>query len=530
MGVGLWNGTTHSYLLPQVTRSATTPGGAGPVGILPGSSGPAAFFNVAFRMNEPLNRVVPPENVAANPTWWRDAEQGATLANHDISPLFVNVDFSKLQRMATDNSGVPSTGVMDRILASHFDLGQGAQFSNECGLNGARKPSSCTPEYLGQLQPYAIYIPITRPPKSGYGMTLLLHSLSANYNQYSGTRNQSQFANRARPSIVITPEARGPDQFYAGYGGAEVFEVWADVARRYHLNPAYSEITGYSMGGFGTFRLGAQFPDLFARAQPTVGEESNPDVLASLRNIPVLMWNGSVDELVPPVTYLPTASKLQSLGYRYELDVFQTCPAVPMPQNCSPLFPGHLTLAVNDQYAPAAAFLDTAQVNFNPAHVTYVEDTARNFPKAGLNGDHAYWLSGLTIRSASHTSSNGEPIGQIDAFSHGFGLGHPTASGQRSGAGTLTGGYLGTLTFARQFQTWGRTPNVTKADAIDIVATNIATVTIDARRAHVDCHVKLHITSDGPIHVRVVDCTAKSTTGKRKPTRRRTTTPPRFTG
>jgi hypothetical protein len=367
-------------------------------------------------------------------------------------------------------------------------------------------------------------------------MTLLLHSLSANYNQYSGTRNQSQFANRARPSIVITPEARGPDQFYAGYGGAEVFEVWADVARRYHLNPAYSEITGYSMGGFGTFRLGAQFPDLFARAQPTVGEESNPDVLASLRNIPVLMWNGSVDELVPPVTYLPTASKLQSLGYRYELDVFQTCPAVPMPQNCSPLFPGHLTLAVNDQYAPAAAFLDTAQVNFNPAHVTYVEDTARNFPKAGLNGDHAYWLSGLTIRSASHTSSNGEPIGQIDAFSHGFGLGHPTASGQRSGTGTLTGGYLGTLTFARQFQTWGRTPNVTKADAIDIVATNIATVTIDARRAHVDCHVKLHITSDGPIHVRVVDCTAKSTTGKRKPTGRRkpathhVPAPPRFTG
>jgi hypothetical protein len=242
------------------------------------------------------------------------------------------------------------------------------------------------------------------------------------------------------------------------------------------------------------------------------------------------MWNGSVDELVPPVTYEPTASKLQSLGYRYELDVFQTCPAVPMPQNCSPLFPGHLTLAVNDQYAPAAAFLDTAQVNFNPAHVTYVEDTARNSAKAQLNGDHAYWLSGLTIRSASRTSSNGEPEGQIDAFSHGFGSGNPTASGQRLGAGTLTGGNLGTLTFARQFQTWGPTPAIAKADVIDIVATNIATVTIDARRARVDCRVKLRIKSDGPIRVRIADCTAKSTTRKRTPAARRNPAPPRFTG
>jgi hypothetical protein len=529
MGVGLWNGATHSYLLPQATRSATTPGGAGPLALLPVGAGPAAFFNVAFR-HEPTEPVVPPEFVAVNPAWWSDSAQGAALANHDISPMFVNVDFGKLQHNVTDNSGVPTAGAMDRILASHFSLGQGAQFVNECGLNGATKPSSCTPEYLGQLQPYAIYIPATGVPKTGYGMTLLLHSLSANYNQYSGTRNQAQFGNRARPSIVITPEARGPDQFYAGYAGAEVFEVWADLARRYHLNPAYSEITGYSMGGFGTFRLGSQFPDLFARAQPTVGEEANTDVLASLRNIPVLMWNGAVDELVPAAEYEPTASKLQSLGYRYELDVFQTCPAVPVPQNCSPLFPGHLTLATNDQFGPAASFLDTSLVNFNPAHVTYVEDTARNFPTAGLNGDHAYWLSGLTIRSPAHTSSNGEPEGEIDAFSHGFGFGNPTASGQKLGTGTLTGGNLGTLSFARQFQAWGPRPNIAKADVINIVATNVATVTIDARRAHVDCHVKLHITSDGPIHVRVADCTAKSTTRKRKPATHQAPAPPRFTG
>jgi pimeloyl-ACP methyl ester carboxylesterase len=500
MGVGLWDSTTNMYLLPELSRSQTAPGGSG------FDPRPAAFFNVAFRMHEPVQPVLPPSAVVTNPAWWRDSEQGAALANHDISDLYVNVDFNKLEHRLTDNSGIPTTGVIDRILPSHFNLGQGADFSNECGLNGVTNPSSCHPEYLGQLQPYQLYVPTTHTPRGGFGLTLLLHSLSTNYNQFIGSRNQSQMANRGLPSLVLTPEARGPDQSYEGYGAADVFEAWADVARLYKLNPSYAAVTGYSMGGFGSFKLAAQFPDLFARIQPVVGAESNDDVLASLRNIPVLMWNTHGDELANEADFQTTAAKLQSLGYRYELDAFQPCAAAPMPQNCSPLFPNHLALAVNDQFAPAAAFLGTARVNYNPPHVTYVVEGERNRPNVGVVGDHAYWLSGLTLRSNSHTASNGDPEGEIDALSHGLGVGDPTASGLQPGSGTLTGGNLGDLIFTRQFQTWGSTPRAAKANVIDITATNIATVTIDARRARVSCRVKLNIQSDGPLKVKLADC------------------------
>jgi hypothetical protein len=509
MGVGLWDAATGSYLLPQATRSATVPGGAGL------DPHPAAFFNVAFRIHEPVPPVLPPEAALTNPAWWRDSEQGAALASDNISSLFADVDFAKLVHHVTDDAGVPTTGAIDRILPSRFNLGQGADFANECGLSGASDPAGCHPEYLGQLQPYQLYVPTTRPPRGGYGLTLLLHSLSSNYNQYIDTRNQSQFADRPVPSLVLTPEARGPDQYYQGYGGADVFEDWADVARRYQLNPSDSQIAGYSMGGMGSFKLAAQFPDLFARGQPTVGYEPNPAVLASLRNVPVLMWNTHGDELVNDLSFEQTAGRLQSLGYRYQLDAYQPCATSQRPENCSPLFPNHLMLAVNDQFAPAATFLDTAQVNLNPPHVTYVEDAARNSAAAGMNGDHAYWLSGLRLRSTSHTASNGDPVGEIDAFSHGFGVGQPTASGQQLGAGTLTGGNLGTLLFTRQLQTWGAVPRAARADVIDISATNIATVTIDARRARVDCRVRLNIHSDGPLKVRLVDCPPAGRAGRR---------------
>jgi predicted esterase len=489
MGVGLWNASAHKYLLPGASATATTPGGAGAV------AHPAAFFNVAFRVREPFPSVEASTSALTNAAWWRDRAQGHALAAGNISSQFAYVSFAKLARKVTDNSGVPRTGPIDRIVGSHFEPAQGVDFSKQCGFGGASNPSSCVPEYRGRLEPYAIYVPRKRPA-AGYGMTLLLHSLSANYNQYSTTRNQSQFANRTIPSIVITPEARGPDQEYEGLGSADTFEVWNDVAHRYHLNPNYTEITGYSMGGIGTFKLGAQFPDLFARAQPTVGAEEVNAVIPSLRNLPVLMWNNSADELVNPALYQPTAMKLSSLGYRYELDVFQPC-ANP---KCSPLFPNHLELAINDQFAPAAKFLGKAMVNRNPAHVTYVVDPARSRPQYGVVGDHAYWVSGLKLRSASGNT------GQIDALSHGFGVGDAKPSAQKAGVGTLTGGHLGTLTFTRTSKTWGSVPKAKRSDAITIVASNIAKMSIAVGRAKVNCHVKLKITTDGPIAVSLPAC------------------------
>ena len=489
-GVGLWDAAKRRYLLPQESADATRPGGAGT------ASKPAAFFNVAFRGGEPLPSPTEREDVVLSAAWWRDRAQGTALAAGDISPFYAKVNFDKLARRVRDDRAIPRTGPINRILASHFETAQGADFSHACFTQAA----TCPGQYLGRLQPYAIYVPRKPRPAAGYGMTLLLHSLSANYNQYIGTRNQSQFGERGPGSIVITPEARGPDENYENYGAADVFEVWADVARRYRLDPAFTVATGYSMGGLGSFKLGSQFPDLFARIQPTVGFESNPDVLASLRNVPVLMWNNVGDELVTDELYNSTAAKLDSLGYRYELDSYQRC-AHP---DCPPVFPNHLQLAVNDQYAPAAEFLGTARVERDPRRVTYVVDAARDHANLRLVGDHAYWVFGLKLRSDS--AAGGSSEGQIDAISHGFGSGDPLPSVTQAGSGTLTGGNLGPLSFASRRKSWGPAPPLPSANRIDITATNIARAAIDVRRARVDCGVKVNITSDGPISVTLPGC------------------------
>jgi predicted esterase len=508
LGTGLWDKSTPDsfagqYLHPVLQATATTPGGLDPVT----AQSASAFFNVAFRQGEPsgLGLTDPSGN---NKRWWRDEAQGLALKSGDV-PFHDAVDFAKLAAGTNDDMngsprGVPLTGPMDRILSSHFETSQGVDYSVKCGGNAA-----CKGELTGQLQPYAIYIPPKAPPAKGYGLTLLLHSLSASYNQFLATKNQQEFGDRGTGSIVITPSGRGVDGWYVEYAAADTFEVWADVASRYRLDPDYTAIAGYSMGGYGTYRFGTLYPDLFYKAQPTVGppgigiwaypgeatggKDSNTNYqLASMRNVPIMMWVMHADELVPFVGTEQQARTFDALGYRYDFWAYA---------------PGeHLTLSINDEYQPAADWLGQGSVDRNPPHVTYVANPHMAFPALGLEADHAYWLSGVTLRDASGAA----PLGTIDVRSEGFGLGDPTPSGTQAGAGTLNGGTLPAIAYERQYQTWSAAPATPVANVLDIKAANVSAVTIDATRARVDCSARLNIQADGPIQVKLVDCPGSS--------------------
>jgi hypothetical protein len=500
-GVGLWDEATGSYLLPGAVASATQPGGAGT------DADPPAFFDVAFRFNdqEPLPES-PGVETEANPAWWRESAQAQALASGDISEFHAEVNFQMLHEKADDDmagqpTGVPVSGAFDRIYASHFADGQGADYAT----GGCGSSSECIGEMRGQLLPYAIYVPSGPEPAKGWGLTLLLHSLSANYNQFEGSKNQSEFANRGSGSIVITPSGRGPDGWYYDHAGADTFEVWADTAQHYHLNPDFTDIAGYSMGGYGTYKFATQFPDLFARAQPTVGppglgvwvppaeptggEQSlTQRMLASVRNIPFLIWDETTDELVPIAGVLEQVKTFDSLGYRYQFDDFQAGE--------------HLTLAINDEFQPAAEFLGTEEVDRNPAHVTYVYNPTMDFPADGTTAGHAYWVYGVKLRE----DSGSDPLGTVDVRSEGFGVGDPSASETTYGAGVLTGGKIPAIPYTSQARTWGPAPTEPVRDALAIDTTNVAEVSIDAKRARVNCRAALDVTTDGPLTVTLTDC------------------------
>jgi len=478
---GLWDPAAGRYLRPDPARPA--------------------FFNVAFRDYD-----------AWTHNTWMDSEQNTALATGDISPFFASVDLTRLAAavdddMADQPGGVPSQGPMNRILVSRFEPTQG-RGNSAGGIVGDHlcEPPDCTYQYSGRLQPYTVYVPDAPPPAGGYGLVVNLHGAMSNHNHLEpgGPPPPEQWRilaeNGGRPSIMVLPNARGESYFYHGLAGADVFEVWADVAARYDLHPGHTVLTGSSMGGFGTYKLGVQFPDLFSAIFPNVGINtaalSVPPVIslagdegdawrmfASLRNVPVLATNGLND---PVVSYQNTSFSMRTLddlGYRYDYWWFAGVGGGA----------GHAEYRhhVPDEFA--RLMTDHGPTDLDPHRVTYVLNAAMSEPRYGLTADHAYWLSNLALRD------KGALYGTIDVVSRGLPGGDPQREAQES----LPGGSAnGSLPYERLRRAWGPVAaSATVADVLDITASNVAKVTIDVDRARVSCDATVNVDSDGPLEV-----------------------------
>ena len=62
------------------------------------------------------------------------------------------------------------------------------------------------------------------------------------------------------------------------------------------------------------------------------------------------------------------------------------------------------------------------------------------------------------------------------------------------------------LVYSSQSKTWGPVPPALKERRLDVVARNIATATVNVRRAKVGCSVDVHVDTDGPITITLDAC------------------------
>lgn len=166
----------------------------------------------------------------------------------------------------------------------------------------------------GSEQPYALYLPRTFDKSKKYPLVISLHGAFSNHRlnlrRVFGMGNRpgesDAEASRYFPPlrevgyIVAAPLARGTIG-YQGLAEKDVYDVMADVMRRFPVDEDRVYLTGLSMGGGGTLWLGLTRPDLWAAiaavcpAVPPGTEELAPNAL----NLPVHLFHGDMDPVVP---------------------------------------------------------------------------------------------------------------------------------------------------------------------------------------------------------------------------------------
>lgn len=72
-------------------------------------------------------------------------------------------------------------------------------------------------------------------------------------------------------------------------------------------------VTGFSMGGIGTYRLAARHPEVFRAAVPVAGVPDEADLEAAAR-VPLYIIHGEADEIIPLDEVRPALEALQKRG------------------------------------------------------------------------------------------------------------------------------------------------------------------------------------------------------------------------
>ncbi|MGH7492861.1 MAG: dienelactone hydrolase family protein [bacterium] len=116
------------------------------------------------------------------------------------------------------------------------------------------------------------------------------------------------------PFYVVSPQCPATTEWYYDRTDTLVRKLIDDVLTRYPVDRRRVYLTGYSMGGIGTWDMGIRHSRLFAAAAPIAARRENGWNACAMTGIPVWAFHGEHDEVVPLSAGQRIVSEFQNCG------------------------------------------------------------------------------------------------------------------------------------------------------------------------------------------------------------------------
>lgn len=113
-------------------------------------------------------------------------------------------------------------------------------------------------------------------------------------------------------AIMIAPDSHGM-QWHEGKIKNAVLKLVDKVKKTYRIDPQKRIVTGFSMGGKGTWHFAANYSDQFDLAIPVAGIPGIDDI-QKIKSIPIYAINSNTDHLFPSRKIKPYIEILKEKG------------------------------------------------------------------------------------------------------------------------------------------------------------------------------------------------------------------------
>jgi len=123
------------------------------------------------------------------------------------------------------------------------------------------------------------------------------------------------------PFVIVSPQCPEDDSWSSERQIDVLNALLDDVVSRYRIDKNRIYVTGLSMGGSGTWCLATSYPDRFAAIAPICGG-GNPEDAASIAHLPVWVFHGAKDDVVPPKKSEEMVTALKKAGCKVKFTIY----------------------------------------------------------------------------------------------------------------------------------------------------------------------------------------------------------------
>jgi len=194
-------------------------------------------------------------------------------------------------------------------------------------------------EESGAEVPYRFFIPQNIGSDKKYPLVVFLHGAGErgrdNYIQLAGNKGAVVWAQPGHQAVhrcfVLAPQCSPDSSWTKLLSGGDPFEpgdellsvscLIKDLVSRYNIDSNRIYVTGLSMGGFGTWAMIMEHPELFAGAIPICGG-GDPRKVDRIKDIPVWVFHAEDDPLVPVSLSREVVRNLVEIGGRVKYTEF----------------------------------------------------------------------------------------------------------------------------------------------------------------------------------------------------------------